>query len=278
MSNALAALYDSIATEYERVRVPRLRPFVKRLLQLYDTRPGSWVLDAGCGTGLAAVLVAVRAGHGGKVIGIDASEGMLEIARTKARGFGFDQCEFRAGDLRALDFPDDTFDLVVCSFALFGNPASLFREFLRVLKKGGVLLLQNWSFENDAVLAAYNDVFSKYRSPQPDAVLEEMRAARRAYQSEWDVLREPNDYANAVRAAGFTEAHGGWITLPMQFANTNDLLAYLNLGVWRSAELAAMDADTRAKFSAEALQALESFSKDGKVVMEKRAVQVAGRK
>jgi ubiquinone/menaquinone biosynthesis C-methylase UbiE len=278
MPDVLGTLYDSIAMDYERVRVPRFRPFVKRLLQLYDTRPGSWVLDAGCGTGLVATMVAPRAGHGGKVIGIDSSAAMLEIARAKARGFGFDQCEFRVGDVRALDFPDDTFDLVVCSFALWGEPAQLFREFRRVLKKGGVLLLQNWSFENDAVLDAYNDVFPKYRSSQPDAALEEMRAARRAYQSEWDVLREPNDYAEAVRAAGFAQARGEWITLPMQFANTKELLEYLNLGVWRSAELSAMDADTRAKFSAEALQTLESFSKDGKVVMEKRAVQVAARK
>lgn len=276
--NTLGQLYDSIAADYERVRVPRFRPFAKKLLSLYDTRPGSRVLDAGCGTGLISVMVAVRAGHGGQVIGVDASAEMLAIARAKARGFGFDQCEFRQGDMQALEFADNTFDLVVCSFALWGNPATLFAEFLRVLKKGGVLLLQNWSFDNDPVLAAYDGVAAQYRPAVPDGELAAMRAARAEHGAEWRALSAPDDYAQALRAAGFVEAHGGWCELPMSFANTGELLEFLNLGVWRGRELATLDADTRITFTAEALEALQPFASSGKVVIQKRALQAAARK
>src|SRR5581483_2876047 len=108
-------LFDDFATDYERTRVPRFRPFVKKLLQLYDTRPGSQVLDAGCGTGLAATLVAPRVGQGGRVLRLDASEQMLEIARHKAQSFGFTQCEFVEGDVTRMDLPDASFDLVISS-------------------------------------------------------------------------------------------------------------------------------------------------------------------
>lgn len=275
--NTLAQIYDTLAPEYERVRVPRFRPFVKNLLRLYDTRPGSWVLDAGCGTGLVSTLVASRAGHGGKVIGVDASAAMLEIARNKARGFGFDQCEFRQGDIQTLEFADETFDLVVCSFALWGEPDALFREFRRVLKTGGVLLMLNWPNERDAASKAFNTVLEKYRVATPDAALFAARALRETYGKSWDALREPGDYANALKAVGYAEAHGGWDKATMQFANADELFAYINAGWLHFAEWSQMDAETQNSFRADVVQALQTFG-DGKISIEKRALQIAARK
>lgn len=277
MKEQWGALYDEIAADYERVRVPRFRPFVKKLLQLYDTRPGSWVLDAGCGTGLAATMVAVRAGHGGKVIGIDASAAMLEIARAKARGFGFDQCEFRAGDVRALEFADETFDLVICSFALWGEPHALFQELRRVLKPRGVLLLQEWARETDEPTRLYDAVLDHYRLMTPDATLAELRAARDAQYAAWQSLTDPTAYAQALRAAGFTETRAEWCALPVQFADAAELRVFLDLSFANFPEVNALDAATRASFERDASNALGALG-DGKIVFEKRAVHVAARK
>lgn len=278
MSEPFGKLYDRFAADYERVRVPRFRPFVKQLLRLYDTRPGSWVLDAGCGTGLAATLVAPRVGHGGKIIGIDASEAMLDIARAKARNFGFAQCEFRRGDVQQLDFADGAFDVVICSFALWGDPAHLFQEFFRVLKKNGALLFQDWSGDADAVMSAYNAVASKYRVETTDAAHLALRAAFAEHTAWWGSVRSVDQYTVPLRAAGFSQIHGEPCDSAMQFANAEELLEFINLGIQPQGELGFMDDAQRAAFNADALQALQPFTGGGKVVFEKRALQAVARK
>lgn len=269
--------YDLLAADYERVRVPRFRPFVKELLRLYDTRPGSWVLDAGCGTGLVATMVAVRAGHSGRVVGVDASGAMLEIARAKAHGFGFNQCEFHHGDLRALEMPDGIFDLVVCSFALWGEPAALFQEFHRVLKPGGALLLQNWVGEPEEAAKLYNAVLDQYRVTAPDAALSQFRVERAAERAGWQALEDPSAYAHALRAAGFAGPRVEWCALPLSFANASELREFFDLGAGNFAEVNAMEAGTRAQFEQDAANALAALGAS-KIVVEKRALQIAVRK
>lgn len=275
--NPFSQQYDLMATDYERVRVPRFRPFVKELLRLYDTRPGSWVLDAGCGTGLVATMVAVRAGHSGRVVGVDASPAMLEIARTKAHGYGFDQCEFHHGDVRALEMPDGIFDVVVCSFALWGEPAALFQEFHRVLKPGGALLLQNWVGEPEEAAKLYNAVLDKYRVTAPDGALSEFRAERAAERAGWQALGDPSAYAHALRAAGFPGPRVEWCALPLSFANANELREFFDLAVGNFAEVNALDANARERFRQDAAAALATLGA-GKIVLEKRALQIAARK
>ena len=138
IQRALAETYDALAPTYARVVAPIYRPLAKRLLQLVDLRPGWQVLDAGAGTGLVALLAAPRVTKSGKIIGIDASDKMLEIARGKAAQFGFSQCEFRVGNLEALDLPDAQFNAALSEFALhYTDPAKSLREFYRVLVPGG---------------------------------------------------------------------------------------------------------------------------------------------
>jgi len=68
------------------------------------------VLDVETGTGFIALLLA-ELGH--EVIGVDISEGMLRIAREKARKLNIDNVEFRLADAEELPFPDNTFDAVI---------------------------------------------------------------------------------------------------------------------------------------------------------------------
>jgi ubiquinone/menaquinone biosynthesis C-methylase UbiE len=91
-------------------------------------------LDAACGTGRHAALLSSM---GWEVIGVDATEAMLERARTNAPGAGF-----RSGRLEALPVERESVDLVVCGLALthVEDLVPVYAEFSRVLRPGGRLI------------------------------------------------------------------------------------------------------------------------------------------
>src|SRR5262249_43487843 len=81
--------------------------------------PGSFVLDVGCGSGASAIPAAISVGPHGRVIGIDLADRLLDIARTKSIAQRLHNVDFRRADMTALSYPDDSFDAVVCVFAIF---------------------------------------------------------------------------------------------------------------------------------------------------------------
>jgi ubiquinone/menaquinone biosynthesis C-methylase UbiE len=276
--DTLTELYDEFAPDYERTRVPRFRPFVKQLLRLYDTRPGSHVLDAGCGTGLAATMVAPRVGHSGRVLGVDLSPRMLEIARHKAHGYGFDQCEFVLGDMAHLDVAAESFDVVICSFALWRDPHALAGEFLRVLKPGGALLLQNWTSDRDGALAAYDSVASRYLDSAPSDISDSLREVRAQNREWWNTLQTPEAYVQLLREAGFSSARAEPCALPLHFSSSAELVEFQNLTVWRRRPLARLDPALRNRFLADAESALRPFETAKGIDVESRAIQVVALK
>jgi len=100
--------------------------------------PGTNHLDAGCGAGMAASL---SASLGAQVSGLDAAETLLKIARERVPNG-----DFRQGDLEALPFEDDSFDLVTGfnSFQYAGDAAQALREAGRVTRPGGKIAIMTW--------------------------------------------------------------------------------------------------------------------------------------
>ena len=100
---------------------------------------GKRVLDVGCGKGVTACYLARK--YGCVVVGVDASERMVEYARELAsrRGLG-DRVSFKVADAHSLPFGDESFDIVIaeCTTVMLDKERA-FREFLRVLKPGGCL-------------------------------------------------------------------------------------------------------------------------------------------
>jgi ubiquinone/menaquinone biosynthesis C-methylase UbiE len=108
--------------------IEREAPIVVPLL---SSLPRGRALDAACGTGRHAATLA-RLGH--DVVGVDATEAMLKIAREKVPG-----ADFRVGALEALPVDDGSIDVLTCSLALthVERLEPVIREFARVLKPGG---------------------------------------------------------------------------------------------------------------------------------------------
>lgn len=144
------ALHDPLFTE------ERSRSEVAGMRELLGLPFGARVLDAPCGWGRHSALLAES---GCQVVGADLSPDLLRHAPRVARHDDQGSAAYAAADLRALPFPDATFDAVLnvfTSLGLFLNDAddiAALEEARRVLARGGALLLE--SMHRDDVIASY---------------------------------------------------------------------------------------------------------------------------
>lgn len=125
-----AAGWDSGHTE----EAGRLRELVAAL----GLKPGSTVLEPGCGTGVISALLLEALGERGRLYGLDISRLMIEQAEAKGLGPG---ALFHHADAARLPFGNGFADAVVCFrvFPHLDNKAEALAEFSRVLKPGGLL-------------------------------------------------------------------------------------------------------------------------------------------
>ena len=102
-------------------------------------KPGDTVIDLGSGAGNDCFVARAVTGESGKVIGIDMTEAMIAKARINADNRGFNNVEFRLGDIENLPVADNRADVVVsnCVLNLVPDKKKAFHETFRVLKPGG---------------------------------------------------------------------------------------------------------------------------------------------
>jgi len=139
---ALADLYSKRAAAYDALWSPVIRPLGEHLLDRLPLARASDVIDIGCGAGALLPLIQQRA-PGATVLGVDRSQGMLEVARRKHSG------PLAQMDAQQLDLPDGSFDVAVIAYVLFHmpSPERCLREAHRVLRSGGVIGVVTWADE-----------------------------------------------------------------------------------------------------------------------------------
>jgi arsenite methyltransferase len=123
------------------------RRLVRQLLAL---RSGDRVLDIGVGPGFLAAEMAAEVGVGGRVCGIDSSDSMLAIARTRAGQAGSAPIELKPGDANNLPYPDASFDVATATQVLEyveDLPGAL-AEIRRVLRPGGRVLVLDTDWDS----------------------------------------------------------------------------------------------------------------------------------
>ena len=156
-------------------------------LALAALQPGETVLDLGSGAGFDAFLAAREVGPTGHVIGVDMTPEMLERARRNAAAGGYQNVEFREGQIEALPLEDHSVEVVIsnCVINLVPDKAAVYREVARVLRPGGRVVI------SDIVL----------ERPLPEVIAASVAAYTGCVAGA--ALRE--DYLRTVRASGLVD-------------------------------------------------------------------------
>jgi len=136
-------------------------PSYEEALARVGLERGDLVLDIGCGAGKFLALVADR---GAQPFGLDASEALVELARTRAPA-----ADVRVGDMEALPYASDTFDLVTgfTSFFFANDIVAALREAGRGAKPGAPVVIEVWGPHERRDLEAMMAIAHPYLPPRP---------------------------------------------------------------------------------------------------------------
>jgi len=132
------------------------RVWKRQAMKLCALQPGERVLDVATGTGDLAFAEQVAVGPEGHVVGVDSCPAMLEVARRRQGG----AIDFQEGDAMDLRFPDSSCDVVTIGFGLrnVADRGQALREFRRVLRPGGRLMVLDFSTPNSKALRGVHDL------------------------------------------------------------------------------------------------------------------------
>jgi len=150
-------------------------------------KTGNVVIDLGSGAGNDCFIARAITGETGKVIGIDFTEAMISKARDNAEKLGFNNVEFRYGDIEKMPVTANAADVVVsnCVLNLVPNKSNVFKEIFRVLKPNGHFSI------SDVVLVG--------------ELPEQLRTAAEMYAGCVSGAIQKDAYLALINAAGFKE-------------------------------------------------------------------------
>jgi len=201
-------MFDLIAEDYDPLNrvisfgfdVGWRREMVKAMRLASD----GTALDVATGTGDVALAI-LKIHPESKVVGVDITEGMLDIARRKARAAGVsDRADLRVGDVAALDFEDNSFDAVSCAFGMrnFADRAVALENIIRVLKPGGRLAVIEPSLPTRGIFATVFGIYFRKVLPRVGALISDKNAYRYLVQSVAN-FPSPNEFLIEMENAGF---------------------------------------------------------------------------
>ncbi|MDZ7836878.1 MAG: class I SAM-dependent methyltransferase [Actinomycetota bacterium] len=135
--------FDRWAQTYDTDRISSWFRYIHQvMLEHIELDSKKAILDVGCGTGSALMLMA-RDNQEAKYCGIDLSSQMIEMAKKKTRDWP--QFEFKVADSAAIPYPEESFDLVISSnsFHHYPEPLKVLTEIKRVMHQGGMFFLED---------------------------------------------------------------------------------------------------------------------------------------
>jgi SAM-dependent methyltransferase len=137
---------------------------------------GEGVLEIGCGTGAVTLPLADAVGGNGRVVAVDISEPMLDVARQRVSGRGLNNVNLLLGDAQVFAFEPGSFDVVTSRMGVmfFDDPVVAFRNIASALKPGGRLVFACWGplAENRHWLISYDVAVRHLGQPAPSTTRE----------------------------------------------------------------------------------------------------------
>jgi ubiquinone/menaquinone biosynthesis C-methylase UbiE len=195
----VAGIFSRASTTYDSVGPRFFSHFGKRLVELTQIPAGAKVLDVASGKGSVLFPAGESVGFNGAVTGIDLAKGMVqelrkEIATSKIANIEVDQM-----DAEYLQFPDASFDIVLCGFAIFFFPQldRALSEIRRVLKPGGRFAVTTWAESNRDDLKWYDDLLEIYLPPEEQSSDPQPPTG--------PVFNTPEGLTNILSSGGFTD-------------------------------------------------------------------------
>ncbi|MGD2110444.1 MAG: methyltransferase domain-containing protein [Phycisphaerae bacterium] len=146
-------------------------PVTSRLVAGLDLHPGDRVLDLGCGIGDPGLQVASVVGPEGRVLSLDPAEGMIRVARTRAKLLDITNIEHRVAGIEGLTAEDGPFDAAVARFVigLLPDPDRVLASIRGVLAPGGRFAMASWaSTDVNRMFGIPREQFAKHiKKPAP---------------------------------------------------------------------------------------------------------------
>ena len=164
----VSGIFDRAATTYGQVGPRFFSHFGRRLVELAQIPSGAKVLDVATGRGALLFPAAESVGPHGHVTGIDISESMVQETIKELAGLELaSNVTVRQMDAEYLLFPDESFDYVLCGFAIFFFPQldRALAEFRRVLKPQGHICVTTWA-KPDESWNWFDEIVDAYLPPE----------------------------------------------------------------------------------------------------------------
>jgi demethylmenaquinone methyltransferase/2-methoxy-6-polyprenyl-1,4-benzoquinol methylase len=209
----VAGMFDQIAFRYDFLN--RFlsggidRRWRKRAIkELKDLQPKK-ILDVATGTADVA-LMTHQLLKPVTIIGIDISEGMLEIGRKKVAKLLLNkQIELQQGDSEAINFDENTFDAITVAFGVrnFENLVKGLAEMLRVLKPGGKLVVLEFSKPKQTVFKGFYNLYMRVVTPGIGKLISKNREAYQYLNDSVQKFPEGNDFLTIMNDVGYTATY-----------------------------------------------------------------------
>lgn len=242
-------LWGKKAHDWAYLFEPMSKPLWLAMLDSADVQDGTRFADLGCGGGGASILAARR---GAQVSGLDAAGALIAIARERL-AIG----DFRVGDLEALAFDDDSFDVTFSSLSLMfvGDMGAALSEMKRVTSPGGRITVGVWGAPEDC---DYRHILKAIAGTLPSPP-----AGKGPF-----ALSQRNLLESMMETAGLKLLDGGDVSAPFRFTDAETMLRIVgSAGPIQSAKRLVSEGDLETAI----LQAAQPYQSDsGEIVFNNR--------